>query len=56
MAGNGLTTIALVETVPLPQELFPFTVIFPDTAEVPKLTTMESMLLVPFAPVGKVHV
>ena len=35
VAGNGLTVIALVVAVPSPHSLCPFTVMIPETAEVP---------------------
>ena len=55
VAGNGLTVIAFVEIPPSPHEFVPLTVIFPETAEVPKLTVIEFVVLVPVAPVGKVQ-
>jgi hypothetical protein len=51
--------IGNVETAPSPQyRLWPFTVIFPDAAEVVKLTVMELELLLPAmeAPVGMVQI
>ena len=55
-AGNELTVTASDEDVPLPHELVPFTVIFPETAEELKSTVMLLVELVPVTPVGSVQV
>ena len=55
LAGSGFTVIDSVEVVPFPQALFPFTVMFPEVDEVPKSTTILSLVLVPVAPAGNTH-
>ena len=42
--------------MPFPQALFPFTVMFPVTAEGPNATVIELVVLDPVAPFGKVHI
>jgi hypothetical protein len=44
------------EAIPAPQELLPYTLIAPDTDEVPKSTVIEFVELLPVTPAGKVHV
>ena len=53
--GKGFTEMAKTEESLMPQLLLPFTLIFPETAEVPKLTVIEFVELAPVAPVGNVH-
>ena len=54
--GKGFTVMAKTEESLMPQLLLPFTLILPETAEVPKLTVIELLVLDPIAPLGNVHV
>jgi len=54
--GNEFKIIANEEDPPTTQSFCPYTEIFPDVAIDPKFTVILLVVLVPFAPVGKVHV
>ena len=55
-AGKAFTVIANDEVAALLQAFIPFTIMFPEIAEVPKLTIMVLVVLVPVAPLGKVQI